>query len=280
MSLAWTTLALVLFLLPGLAFLIGVYSHDRYSRELGKGGTISDLGLATVFAILVHVLLLGGIDLFIYIPSAAVGLDGFSLARFVIEIVAAKSAPATPGRALAIGLYVILSAGAGFGAGWMVGRGAVNGLVLIAKHRWPQEITSQQRAPGGFVFAFVLTDIGSDYDRLVYRGAVEEFFVGSDGKISYLALVNCFKGWMGLGSQATELADSDWRPVLRGLDTGPSSRTGWHRFMIEGQNIVNVLFTRTPQIEADLADQDLDRLLATGSPVPGGAPLAARPIGG
>jgi hypothetical protein len=64
------------------------------------------------------------------------------------------------------------------------------------------------------------------------------------------------------------------------LDTGPSSRTGWHRFMIEGQNIVNVLFTRTPQIEADLADQDLDRLLATGSPVPGGAPLAARPIGG
>jgi len=251
MSFAWTTLSLVLFLLPGIAFLIGLYSHDRYSRELGKGGAISDLGLATVFAILIHMLLLGGIDLFIYIPSAAVGLDGSSLARLVVEIAAAESPPATPGQALTIGLYVTLSSGAGFGAGWLVGRGAVDGLLLISKHRWPQEIIRQQRVPGGFVFAFVLTDIGGDSDRLVYRGAVEEFFVGSDGKISYLALINCFKGWMGLGSQTAELSDSDWTPVLRGLDTGPSARARWHRFMIEGQNIVNVLFTRTPQIEID-----------------------------
>jgi hypothetical protein len=66
MSLAWATLSLVLFLLPGLAFLIGVYSHDRYSRELGKGGTISDFGLATVLALAVHLLLLGGFDLLVY----------------------------------------------------------------------------------------------------------------------------------------------------------------------------------------------------------------------
>src|SRR5688572_25393628 len=95
MSLAWATLYLVLFLLPGIAFLIGVYSHDRYSRELGKGGTISDFGLATVLAILVHLLLLGGFELLVHLPTAALGFDGFSLASLFIEVVAATSYPAS-----------------------------------------------------------------------------------------------------------------------------------------------------------------------------------------
>ena len=104
MSLAWATLSLVLFLLPGLAFLIGVYSHDRYSRELGKGGMISDFGLATVLAIMVHLLLLGGFDLLVYVPAVLMGAEGFSLARFLIEIAAANSASATTERLLAAAL--------------------------------------------------------------------------------------------------------------------------------------------------------------------------------
>src|SRR5438067_996986 len=54
MSLAWTTIFIIILLLPGVFFFIGFAARERYSREIVRSTAIAEVGLALLFAILLH----------------------------------------------------------------------------------------------------------------------------------------------------------------------------------------------------------------------------------
>lgn len=54
MSVAWTTIAIILALVPGVFFFIGVATYERLSREIIRSSVISKVALATTIAIALH----------------------------------------------------------------------------------------------------------------------------------------------------------------------------------------------------------------------------------
>jgi len=54
MSIAWTTVAIILLLTPGLFFFIGVATYERLSREIIRTSVISEVAMATMIAIGLH----------------------------------------------------------------------------------------------------------------------------------------------------------------------------------------------------------------------------------
>lgn len=51
MSLAWAPIAIILLLLPGVFFFIGLASYERLSREIIRSSVISEVAMATAIAI-------------------------------------------------------------------------------------------------------------------------------------------------------------------------------------------------------------------------------------
>lgn len=64
MSLAWASIAIVLLLLPGVFFFIGLASYERLSREIIRSGVVSEVALATAIAIGIHFVLISSLSLF------------------------------------------------------------------------------------------------------------------------------------------------------------------------------------------------------------------------
>lgn len=56
MSLAWSTVALLVLLLPGFLFFVGLYLPERISRDIVPGGTLTQLGGVVLVAFFIHAL--------------------------------------------------------------------------------------------------------------------------------------------------------------------------------------------------------------------------------
>jgi hypothetical protein len=54
MSLAWATVAIVVLLLPGIMFLIGLFSRERYSRDAAFQSPVIPLAFSIAVALLIH----------------------------------------------------------------------------------------------------------------------------------------------------------------------------------------------------------------------------------
>src|SRR3954469_911623 len=55
MTLAWTTVLVIVFIMPGVAFLIGIAFPERHAREVVRTSAIGDIGLAVFTALILHV---------------------------------------------------------------------------------------------------------------------------------------------------------------------------------------------------------------------------------
>jgi hypothetical protein len=58
MSVVWTTVAIILLLLPGVLFCVGLASYERFSGEIIRSGVVSEVALATMVSIVLHSLCL------------------------------------------------------------------------------------------------------------------------------------------------------------------------------------------------------------------------------
>ncbi|MBC7579841.1 MAG: hypothetical protein H7312_21125 [Tardiphaga sp.] len=58
MSVVWTTVAIILLLLPGGVFFVGLASYERFSREIIRREVVSEVALATMVSIVLHSLCL------------------------------------------------------------------------------------------------------------------------------------------------------------------------------------------------------------------------------
>src|SRR5450755_2733159 len=76
MSVAWTTIAIIALLFPGVFFFLGLSSTERFSREVVRSNAIGDVGMAILVALLLH--------LMVY---AILSPAGFDLAAFLEPLV-------------------------------------------------------------------------------------------------------------------------------------------------------------------------------------------------
>jgi hypothetical protein len=54
MSVAWTTVAIIVVLLPGIFFIAGLAAHERQPREIVRASVVGEIAFALFVAILIH----------------------------------------------------------------------------------------------------------------------------------------------------------------------------------------------------------------------------------
>jgi hypothetical protein len=257
-SLVWTTIVLLVLLLPGFLFFVGLYSTERMSRDLA-GGALGQLAGVVLVAFLSHgilyLLLLPGCRLWAWFPCISLPqlASVLQLTGLNDELLGALDTMFQR-NGLWIFLYVITTSGAGYllgKAGAMaVLRGWFRGL---AKHQWVYSLVAVDRR-GGPVHVFVLTDIRQDERLLMYRGFLREFYVAPDGRIAYLVLTEALRYYLLLAKDApTTSPEADWKPVGAAAPIAnpgasgagaprPHSERLLSYLVIDGKDIANVTF--------------------------------------
>jgi hypothetical protein len=236
MSVAWTTIAIIVLLLPGVFFFIGVATYERLSREIIRSGVVSELAAATVIAATLHT-----------VAIVALSMFGFRLSEFIKplaeydQITSAQLWSRIADRLLEVTLYLLVMAGVGLGLGRLVALGVLKGrLRFLAMHKWVYDIVAAGRR-GGIVTAWVMTTVIEDNRALMYKGVVHEIFLTNDGKISYVVLTNCSKFYMTFGADGLAATEQ-----LKLFDIADEGRI-WDYLQIEGSNIANILFEPSSQ---------------------------------
>jgi hypothetical protein len=236
MSVAWTTLAIIVMLVPGIFFFIGVASYERLSREIIRSSVVSELAMAAMIAIALH--------------TAAISIIsawGFRLSNFLVPFAQfpgprpAELIHPIADRLLPLALYLMVLAAAGFSSGYVVAIGVLKGpLRSLATHKWIYDVIDSGRK-GGIVTAYVMTTMVQDGKVLMYRGRVHELFLNKDGDISYVILKNCARFYMIFGEAG--LTTSKQFTLFDVADKGRR----WDYLFVEGENIANILFDPSPE---------------------------------
>jgi hypothetical protein len=242
MSLAWATVALIVFLLPGIFFFIGLASYERLSREIIRSSVVSEVAMACAIALAIH-----------FVSISLLSVFGFRLSHFIVPLAEYSEIPTevfvrrASDRLLPTTVYFAATTFLGFAFGFVVAINIVSGrLRRLARHKWIYDIIDVDRK-GGFVTAFVMTTMVDSSRVIMYKGRVHDIFLEQNGNISYLVLKNCFRYYMTFTNG--ELVTSK-QLELFGARQGARPASAWDRLLIEGGKIANVLFDSSPEIRA------------------------------
>ncbi|RED38331.1 hypothetical protein BJ123_10480 [Rhodopseudomonas thermotolerans] len=237
MTAIWTTAAIVALLLPGIFFFIGVASYERVSREVIRSGAVSELALAMLFSIGIHVVLLSTLSAFGFRLSAFIA----PLAQYA-DISHVELVDRVTSKLLPTALYLIASTLCGGALGVLVAVGIVSGpLRGLVKHKWVYDLIDRDRRRG-ITTVYVMTTTQEDNKVLMYRGRLHEFFMLEGGKISYVILKDCARYYMNFAD--VDLPTGQQLDIFRGT---PAQRRVWDYLMIDGGNIANILFDPSAQ---------------------------------
>lgn len=257
MSLAWTTVAVLVLLLPGFFYFVGLRLKERIARDARAQHAFEQLAGIVFIAFLVHGVYYLTSPLFCGTWPPCVDLGEFFA---VITLDAADNASVA---ALVMKIdsdvpwivaYVALTTvGAGV-AGWLVARFMTKGFLgFLARHKWVHELPFDR---DGFTKAYVLTNLKEGNRVLMYRGTLRDFYFRADGQISYLVLVSCVRYYM--------VFDDDPRttlPVEIGRTTGALLPS--YLFVVEGEDIANVVFESFPVRFSKKGLEELDAATGT-----------------
>ncbi len=251
MSLAWSTVALLVLLLPGFLFFVGLYLPERISRDVIPGGTLTQLGGIVLVAFFIHALIFAthasACGAWSWLPciSFDYALSTFSpdLKEAASPTILAQNITANRWWILA---YFVGTSGLGLFVGLKTGHLIIRGpLRFLAKHRWIYDLVDPH--DNAFTLAYVLTNIRTDNRVLMYRGFLQEYCFTPDGKISYLVLFGCSRYYLKLDNKKPLTSSAkDWLVIGQssdGLMVGASEKQ-WSYMVIEGEDIANVVFDR------------------------------------
>ncbi len=250
MSLAWSTVALLVLLLPGFLFFIGLYLPERISRDIVPGSTLTQLGGIVFIAFLIHATLYVLLSTcnFLWVPGINLDLvfKAFNSENFSKVSQQQLSQNIEEFRWWIL-IYFISTSSIGFIFGFSTGKLIVRGtLRFLAKHNWIYDLIEVNK--DAYTLAFVLTNIRADDRILIYRGFLKEFCFTKEGKISYLVLTNCSRYYLKLGKKKPETsAQRDWLVIgmtTEDQDNGIIFEKQWSYMVIEGEDIANVVFDR------------------------------------
>lgn len=229
MTVAWTTILIIAFLLPGLAFFVGYWYGERYAREPVKSSAVGEVGMAVFMAILIHLVMLKWIlhvELTEYFGPL---LEQYATPSKVVT--AAQLAD----RAWRTLEYIVIVSVIGFVLGsitaYLVRIGCIAPLVV---HKWAHDILRQKVK--GKVLAFVMTNMVENNRVMMYAGELEEFYLNENGTFTYVVLKNCSRYFMNVEGSIPTTASRV--PLFKNTNT----KRPWEHLMIAGENIANVLF--------------------------------------
>src|ERR1700674_3107532 len=239
MTLVWTAAIVILLLLPGVFFFIGLWSRERHSKEIVRAGAIGEVRAAIFIAIMLH-----GSWWFLHWA-----VTKFSLADNIAPFWVTGVTPGPhrlTGYIRELALYTVILALLGWLAGLIVAGSVVSGtLRRIATHKWVYDVLKQSEIDHekklGPIRAYVMTKVQENNRVLMYGGEFGEFFLDSEGCFSYIVLKNCFRFYMIMEGDLP--ITSDKLPLLA---KDQSQTSTWNFLMIHGENINNILFDRIP----------------------------------
>ena len=145
MSIAWSGVVLLVLLLPGFLFFVGLYFPEKFTREVVERSPLAQLAGTVLIAFLVH----GALFLFNRLACGGL-LPCIDLGEVlgVISLDGAKSPDAVRmvARALSddpgwIFGYMLVASAMGTGLGWFTGMQVVLGpFRFLAQHRWVYDL--------------------------------------------------------------------------------------------------------------------------------------------
>lgn len=244
MSVAWTTILVIALLFPGVFFFIGLSTNKRSSGEVVRSNAIGDVGLAILLSLFLHILAYWILSLF-----------GFNLAKFIETLPTVEKwldpAPAI-NIAVRVGIYTIVMAIFGWTLGFATAK-----CSFLERHKWIS--TVNQSMKDGLVTAYVMTTTVQNGRALMYKGVLSEFFLTTDGTLTYVVLKSCSRFLMKMdGEHPTTTAQ------MKLFGANQDKREWWDYLFIDAKNIANVLFDPSPEIKANEQGMEaLERALST-----------------
>lgn len=277
MSLAWGSIVILILLLPGFLFFVGIYFPEQFTRETAPRSALGQLAGTLVVSLAVHGLLysLVTVTCGTWLPCVdlgllfrAVTLDGRqdqSLALLASQLRASHPW---------VLVYLGAAAATGTAAGWAAGALAVRGrLTFLAQHSWIYDLTTDLRKE--VTVAYVMTRIRQEERVLLYRGFLKAFGLRGDGRFSYVVLTRAVRyymhlekeqprtspknKWLEIGASPVESAGPGFAPRKLGTVV-LSTRRDRSYLVVEGEDIANVIFDRF-RFEYRFDEADLQRLV-------------------
>lgn len=250
MSIAWGSLVLLVVLLPGVLFFVGIYWPEQFTRESEPRSPLGQLAGALLVAFGVHGLAYTVLTSFCgsWLPCISVKglLDAVNVDPTVQGATAGIDEMVREFRAW-IFLYVVATAALGIvlGAfyGWLIVKRKIR---HFSRHRWIYDLSID-----GLTYAYVLTHVRHETRILMYKGFLRAFGLQQDGKFSYIVLSDVTRMYLVLGEDASFTSASEVQKMIGDSTPGevvlPTEPT-WPKkriqslFVIEGEDIANAVF--------------------------------------
>ena len=258
MSFAWGTILLLVFIQPGLVFLFGMYSLERYSRDIGRRSPFGELAMATMAAMLAHTLIYALASLLAVFWSE---LDFLSSIYGTLSQFTSASNPRIPSPQLVIKwiagatVYLALLSLISFFVGQWTGKHIITGkLRFLAQHNWIYSLLETDQKKDVFPIAYVMTKIDhvskNNKFIIMYKGYLKEFYISPNGHISYLILQNCARYFLKIQDDEPIASNpAKLREITsQHAPTNATDSGEWPYLMIEGEEIANVVFDRTNEL--------------------------------
>lgn len=270
MSLAWTTVAILVFLLPGIVFLAGLYSRERYSRDAVLKSPLIPLAYALGASFFVHGLYYTLIDpVFGHIGFPRVDLKYvFAILEGANdkELTLAKITENISDYRAYIFLYVLSTTVAGFLIGVLYSKLIVKGwLPSLSQHTWIKSLIRLHQK--SYVYAYVLTRIQNGDLVLIYRGVLFEFYTKEDGTLSYLVLTGAKRGYLKLKqdkpvtTELTAIGETSGKIEDEATISSGEINSKIAHLLIEGEDISNVIFEEVKKPVTTIMGDELENLI-------------------
>lgn len=245
MDIAWPAVAILVMILPGFSFFVGLYSRELYGREAASGDAVSKLAPIVLVSFLVH----SGMTIVIHIVPWIPDVD----LRAFLSAVNLDSAESIGLTALAsnlahnvgwILLYISVSSGLGAVAGWYVAGKIIDGKLRFGvAHPWAYDLSTSSNRRIDPTFAFVLTKIRRGTANELYKGPLDRFGLHPDGRFSYLVLLQPQKSHVERDADGTT-KKFYWREI-----GDWSGKTAGKRLLyFDMKEVANVVLERYPGI--------------------------------
>jgi hypothetical protein len=269
MSLAWGSLVLLILLLPGFLFFVGLALPEQFARETAERSALGQLAAVLSVSFFIHS------SLYILLGLGCGGIIPCVAIEYLFSSLKFDSSPGL-GAALALQIesfavwifsYVSIACLLGTFFGYLTGKMVIRGwLKGLTQHTWIYDLTVKDN----FTIAYVLTGVRHEDHVVMYQGFLEAFGLQKDGRFSYVVLRNVMRGYMHLSSQKPSTSPkSQWQPIGASgvlLTDVEGQEVKYRRkdrtyLMIEGEDIANIVFDRL-EFDAAAANEDLQALIA------------------